>query len=93
MKIKKLRNPEEVLLRSGKTLKQALESHRKWLLGEDGERLVLEEKDLSYTDLRGVDLTFADLSYTDLTGADLRGANLTFANLRGANLTSTVFLK
>ena len=86
MKIKKLRSPEEVLLRDGRTLKQALELHNKWILGEDGERLILKGEDLSYTNLSNTDLINSDLSYTNLKYSDLKYTNLRYANLRHADL-------
>ena len=84
MKIKKLRSPEEVLLRDGRTLKQALELHNKWILGEDGERLILKGEDLSYTNLK-----YSDLKYTNLRYANLRHADLMYADLRHAKFYLT----
>ena len=59
-------------------LKKILESHKKWLNGEEGGI----RADLSGADLRGANLSGANLSY-----ANLRGANLSYANLRGTNLS------
>ena len=78
-------------------LKQIIESHGKWLRGEEGgERAnlrganlyeaALYEADLREADLYGADLREADLRGADLRGADLREANLREANLYGANL-------
>jgi len=58
-------------------LKEVIESHRKWLNNEGGER----------ADLRGADLSDADLIDAVLSGADLRGADLRDADLSGADLT------
>ena len=69
-------------------LSEILESHNKWLRGEDGgKRANLSGADLSGADLRGVNLSYADLRYADLSGADLRGANLSGADLSGADLS------
>ena len=68
-------------------LKQILESHGKWLRGEEGgERANLREADLYGSDLREANLRGADLCEANLREADLRGADLCEANLRGANL-------
>ena len=86
---------------SPEELRSILESHKKWLAGEGGERADLRNADLRYADLRGAnlsgaylsgadlrraDLRNADLRYADLSGADLRGAYLSGADLRGAYL-------
>jgi hypothetical protein len=79
-------------------LKNILELHRKWVVGEEGgARAVLRGADLrdavlSGAVLRGADLSGADLSRADLSGADLsradlRGADLSRADLRGADLS------
>jgi hypothetical protein len=73
-------------------LKNVLDLHRKWVLGEDGGSKAdlrganLGDADLRGADLRGADLRGADLRGANLRGADLRGANLRGADLRGANL-------
>ena len=61
-----------------------LESHKKWLNGEEGG----ERADLRSADLRGADLRSADLRSADLRSANLRSANLRGADLRGADLRS-----
>lgn len=69
-------------------IKEILEKHKKWLLGEGGgERANLRDANLCGADLRGADLCGADLRGADLRGADLCDANLSWANLRGANLS------
>ena len=68
-------------------LKEILDKHLKWYLGQDGgERANLRGADLRGANLRGADLYGADLRGADLYGANLRGADLYGANLRGANL-------
>ena len=61
---------------SPEELRNILESHKKWLAGEGGER----------ADLIGTDLKLAYLRNADLRGAKLRGAYLSGADLRGAYL-------
>lgn len=67
-------------------LEKILESHKRWLEGEDGKRANLRGVDLHGADLHGADLRKADLYFANLHGADLREANLLFANLSGADL-------
>ena len=73
-------------------LDKILQSHQKWLAGEDGgsradlQDANLQVADLQSANLRGANLQVADLQSANLRGADLRGANLQGANLRGANL-------
>ena len=68
-------------------IKEILEKHQKWLVGEpDGERANLRGADLRGADLYGADLYGADLYGADLRGANLYGADLRGADLRGANL-------
>ena len=55
-------------------IKEILDKHKKWLLGEGGgERADLCDADLCSADLRGADLRGANLCSADLRGADLRG--------------------
>lgn len=83
-------------------LQDIIESHKKWLNDDGGERANLCGADLSDTDLRNADLSCAiinaaNLSYADLSGAnlcytnlcntDLHNANISDANLCGANLS------
>ena len=90
MKIEKLRNPEEVLLRDGKTLKQALELHNKWLKDEEGgKKLSIKAEDLRYVDLSCLDLRYVDLSFSDLMYADLSFSDLSKTNLSNSNLRCT----
>ena len=68
-------------------LKEILDKHRKWWLGEDGgERANLRGANLGDANLRGANLGDANLRGANLGGANLRGANLRGANLGGANL-------
>ena len=68
-------------------IKEILDKHKKWLLGEDGsERADLCGADLRDANLRGADLCGADLRDANLRGADLCGADLCGADLRGADL-------
>ena len=79
---------------TGKEIKKVLDSHQKWINGEDGgERAHMRLADLRGANLRGADLREAnlsgvDLSGADLSGADIRGADLCRADIRGANLQS-----
>lgn len=72
-----------------KELDKILDSHKRWLQGEDGKRADLTGKDLRGKDLAGKDLygvSFygTDLYETDLSGADLRRAN--FENVIGLSV-------
>lgn len=58
-------------------LDKILQSHQKWLAGEDGG---------SRANLRDANLRGADLRAANLRGANLQGADLQGANLRGANI-------
>jgi len=51
---------------NAKELKAILDAHKKWTIGDGGQR----------ADLRGAYLQDANLQRADLRGADLRGANL-----------------
>ena len=73
-------------------IKQVLDSHQKWINGEDGgEKADLREADLSGADLREANLSGADLSRADLSWADLREADLSKADMREANLSGADF--
>ena len=78
-----MRRIEDVILKDGRSLKEVLESHYKWLENKKGG----EKADLSNEDLSDVDLSNLNLRYAILEGANLEGANLTGVDLRGANLT------
>jgi len=85
--------PIEDLSHEGRTLSEILESHRKWLRGEGGERASLRKANLIGAGLRGYYLIGADLSGAILVNADLRetsliGATLKKTNLKGASLSS-----
>ena len=68
-------------------IKEILDKHKKWLLGEGGgECANLCDADLRGADLRGADLCDADLRGANLRGANLCGADLCSADLRGADL-------
>ncbi len=74
---KKLRQPSEVILKSGKTLQEVLELHKKWLDNEEGgERANLSGEDLSYVNLRGANLSYANLYGADLTNTKFYSTNL-----------------
>ena len=68
-------------------IKEILDKHKKWLLGEDGsERADLCDADLCGANLRDAALCDAALCGANLCGANLRGADLRGADLRGADL-------
>jgi len=67
-------------------LQEIIESHGKWIYGNEGNRANLSDANLSDADLRGANLSDADLRGANLRGADLRGADLRGADLRGADL-------
>jgi len=70
-----------------KELKELLELHRKWLVGEEGgKRLELPGANLGEANLEGANLREANLGEANLQRADLRIANLGRANLEGADL-------
>jgi uncharacterized protein YjbI with pentapeptide repeats len=61
-------------------LDAVLESHKKWLRGDNGgSRADLSRAHLSGADLSGADLSWADLSRADLSRANLSGANLDYS--------------
>lgn len=69
-------------------LDKILNTHKKWLKGEDGGiRANLIRANLSYVDLRDADLRDANLSRANLSCVDLRDANLSRADLSGAYLS------
>ena len=68
-------------------LKQVLEDHKAWVLGEGGKRADLSGAVLRWAVLHGADLSGADLRGADLRWAVLHGANLRWADLRGADLS------
>lgn len=69
-------------------LNLVLESHRKWLRGEEGgRRAILLNTNLSGLSLHGADLTKADLRGANLFKTDLQFVNLEEADLSKANLS------
>ena len=85
-----MRKIEDIILKNGRSLKEVLELHKKWLKEEkDGEKADLSYEDLSDVDFSDLNLRYAILRGTNLEGAKLSGTKLTYANLRGANLRST----
>ena len=71
----------------GKTLKDVLNKHLKWLrLEPEGKRADLCDADLCGANLCDADLCDADLCGANLCGANLRGADLCGADLCGADL-------
>ena len=79
-----MRKIKDVTLKNGRSLKEVLESHYKWLENKKGG----EKADLSCEDLSYVDFSNSDLRYVILEGANLIGANLTYADLTSTNLES-----
>ena len=77
---------------SAERLREIIDSHGKWLLGEEGgqradlQDAYLQGADLQGAYLRGADLQGAYLQRADLRGAYLQGADLQGADLRGADL-------
>ena len=76
---------------NAKELKAILDAHKKWTIGDGGQRAdlrgaYLQDANLQRADLRGADLRGADLRGADLRGADLQDANLRGSDLRGADL-------
>ena len=55
-----MKNPKDITV-NGKQLSEILESHKKWLLDDGGERANLRSANLSSADLRSADLRSADL--------------------------------
>ena len=68
-------------------IREILEQHQKWLMGNGGSRANLRGADLSDANLSDANLSGADLCDAVLRRADLSDANLSDANLRGANLS------
>ena len=87
-----MRKIEDVTLKDGRSLKEVLELHKKWLEGKkDGEKADLSDEDLSDVDLSNLNLRYAilrgiNLTDANLIDANLRGVNLRYAILRGTNL-------
>jgi uncharacterized protein YjbI with pentapeptide repeats len=80
------------LSHENRPLAEILESHRKWLRSEGGERANLRKANLIGANLRGFYLIGADLSGAILVNADLKetsliGTTLKKANLKGASLS------
>jgi len=72
-------------------LKEVLDKHHKWTLGEDGgSRANLSGANLIRADLSGANLSGAYLSGADLSRANLSRADLSDAYLSGANLSRAV---
>ena len=67
-------------------LNLVLESHRKWLRGEEGGK----RADFRRADLSGITLHDADLAKADLRGANLFKAKLLYVNLEEADLSGAV---
>ena len=76
---------------TGKEIKKVLDSHQKWINGEDGgERANLCGAGLCKADLREAVLCGANLREANLCRADLREADLCKADLHGAVLSGAV---
>jgi len=71
---------------NAKELKAILDAHRKWAIGDGGQRADLRGANLQGADLRGANLQRADLRGANLQGANLQGADLQGADLRDAYL-------
>jgi len=76
---------------NAKELKAILDAHKKWTIGDGGQRAdlrgaYLQDANLQRADLRGANLQRADLQDADLQDANLRGAYLQDANLQRADL-------
>lgn len=76
-------------------LQDIIESHKKWLNDDGGERANLCGADLSDTDLRNVNLhhallIHADLCNANLSGIDLCGVDLSDARLCNADLSCAI---
>ena len=80
-----------------KSIAEILHSHKNWLDGNNGTKLVWHElhedekvnfvaADLENADLKCADLENADLRFVYLENADLRGCSLMSADLRDSNL-------
>ena len=98
-----LKRPEDITLPDGRTLRQALDDHSKWLIDKTtGKRLDLTGADMSRADLTGANMTsatmirvnlcetkmiHADMSYAHMTGADMSYSDIVGARLYRANLT------
>jgi len=67
-------------------LQAILDSHKSWVVGDEGKRADLQGADLQDADLQGAHLQGANLRGANLRGANLQDADLQYANLRGANL-------
>jgi hypothetical protein len=81
-----MRELDEIII-NGKTLKEHLELHIKWLNNEyDGVKLDLRGANLRHANLRHADLQHADLKGANLQHADLLGVDLRYAYLEGADL-------
>ena len=83
-----MRKIEDVILKNGRSLKEVLELHKKWLEDEEGgDRADLSDEDLSRIDLSNLNLKYIILEGANLRGANLRGANLIYANLSDVDLS------
>ena len=78
-----MRKIEDVILKDGRSLKEVLELHKKWLEGEEGG----ERGDLSSENLRDIDFSNSDLEGAILINTDLTDVNLSDANLRSTDLS------
>ena len=71
---------------SKKELTKIIKEHKKWVMGDGGQRANLQHANLQGADLRGAYLRGAYLQHANLQHANLQGADLQGANLRGAYL-------
>jgi uncharacterized protein DUF5758/pentapeptide repeat protein len=83
-----MRDPKDITI-NGKQLSEILESHKKWLMDEEGgERANLVRANLESANLESANLVRANLESANLVRANLVRANLESANLESANLES-----
>ena len=75
-----MRKIENIILKDGRSLKEVLELHKKWLEGEKSGK----KADLSYEDLSNTDLSDLNLSYANLEGAYLSHTHLKYSYLEYA---------
>jgi len=71
---------------SKEELKESINQHLLWLNHEGGERLVLINYDLRWSDLSGSNLSNSDLGYSNLRRSDLSYSNLSGSNFSNSDL-------
>lgn len=81
-----LADQQQILFMKPEDLKNILDLHNKWRLGQKGGERACLGTSLQGAGLQGADLQDAYLQGAGLRGADLRGADLWRADLRDADL-------